>query len=72
MPVAGQRQAQGGLLTAGVWHDSRNFDFFLGFSHKLGSENRQSPDFDLFSDDELRAARAQNLGQQHTNIGHRS
>lgn len=52
MPIAGP--AIGGLLTAGVWDDAKNFDFFLGFTHRSAS---RGDDFAIFGDDELTTAR---------------
>jgi len=60
-PIAKEAAIHGGLLTAGVWDDGRNFDFFLGFTRKL---SERGSDFAIFSDAELARARAnQNQAQ---------
>lgn len=52
MPIAAPHSI-GGILTAGVWDDAKNFDFFLGFSHRVAT---RSDDLAIFTDDELATA----------------
>ena len=63
-----RRLPQAGQLTAGVWDDNRNYDFFkpymTGFGHRHGS------DFAMFDDQELTTARDRANGPQspHTEL----
>jgi hypothetical protein len=48
---------QSGQLTAGVWDDNRNFDFWKPYANRFTENNGR--DFAMFSASELEAARAQ-------------
>jgi hypothetical protein len=50
-----QRLPQAGQLTAGVWDDNRNFDFFKPYA--TGFMQQNGSDFVMFSQQELRSAR---------------
>jgi hypothetical protein len=52
---------QAGQLTAGVWDDNKNFDFFKPYLQKMSS---RSQDNAMFSEQELVAARTESLTQQ--------
>lgn len=52
---------QAGQLTAGVWDDNKNFDFFKPYLAKMTS---RSQDNAMWSEQELIAARTESLAQQ--------
>lgn len=52
---------QAGQLTAGVWDDNRNFDFWKPYLQKMTA---RSQDNGMFSEQELVSARAESLAQQ--------
>jgi von Willebrand factor type A domain-containing protein len=69
MPIARPeppRLPQGGQLTAGVWDDNRNFDFFKPYAVRF--KERNGSDFAMFSEQELANARAQTNAAQHTEL----
>jgi hypothetical protein len=64
-PIVKERPAptlpQAGQLTAGVWDDNKNFDFFKPYLQKMSS---RSQDNAMFAEQELTAARTESLSQQ--------
>lgn len=52
----GGGQIQAGTLTAGVWDDNRNFDFFLGY--RAEQAKQKPPGMLSFTEDDHRAANA--------------
>jgi hypothetical protein len=69
MPIARpepQRLPNAGQLTAGVWDDNRNFEFFKPYAIKFQEKN--GSDFAMFSDAELTNARAQQQSGSHTDL----
>lgn len=55
-PVAAERRMPAaGQLTAGVWDDNRNYDFWRPYA--LGFASRGGQDFAMFSDAEMESAR---------------
>lgn len=52
---------QAGQLTAGVWDDNKNFDFFKPYLQKMSSRTQDNA---MFSEQELVSARTESLSQQ--------
>ncbi len=69
MPIARpepQRLPKAGQLTAGVWDDNRNFEFWKPYAMKF--QESHGSDFAMFSDAEMNAARAQQQFGAHTDL----
>ncbi|HEU4406734.1 MAG TPA: vWA domain-containing protein [Polyangiaceae bacterium] len=65
-PEVARRLPQGGQLTAGVWDDNRNFDFWTSYARPF---QQRGSDFALFSAAEMAdAARASAQGQPRTEL----
>lgn len=67
-PPRETRLPQAGQLTAGVWDDNRNFDFFKPYMASFKARNGQ--DFAMFVEQEMTTARDAANGQQspHTDL----
>jgi len=69
MPIARpepQRLPNAGQLTAGVWDDNRNFDFWRPYAIKF--QESHGSDFAMFTDAEMNGARAQLQSGTHTDL----